>query len=737
MLIVLVIYVALLAGSIPGATLREAHGESLIDEVFGNFTFVGQPVKPVEIEEGEIPIGKAGTFTYDLEKGHRYHIYLCGEWADPKTHETDYDVYVYEITKTSANFRSSHTESAGLPEQVGNDGFGRYFIPGKTGTYYFNVRNDALESSASEAGTFFVVEHIDTDDWVSRRMRGKVDDRPVEETNWAYEFVTSAKRIRVQIDVPSTLDMYEARLYVMASPAAGKGQLLREIPIAWEPGLRGVLSGVYGGFNFEPQGFRHLDAMDSCEFNGEDMVIDYKVPVGGELLFHLALIAEYGSGTIDFLVQTDFEAPEIEVFDPPELVYEEAATELRLRVEDESSVEEVSLEYTVDGGENWLDGTVHPGEGGNYTGVIPPLDPGDLVEYRFTAVDSLGNVGEAVGEFEVWGISRIDVTLYDEEILGGDAFTVRGRLRPAGRELKVYYENSTDIFNFTLSTDYTGFFRHDFTPERTGGWMFHLEYEGEENYHPRSTEALNFTVAKRNFTLTCEVRDSKILGGDLVDVWGRLLPGGREVQLYYAQGDELHNFTVEASVSDGYFNHSFRPTATGEWRVHANCSGEVYYNPAEAEGVNFTVESVQPLLTCAVSKMRIENGKPVTLSGRFGIEKAGVSVVLFLRAPNGTKSLIASTSSGGEYTETFRPDSKGLWEIQAEVRSDGLVYETVTSSPVELRVITPSLTTTILRRASALAARGEFLARPPFLYGIIGIGIIGGGGIVFFLRRRE
>ncbi|MBA7659745.1 hypothetical protein ES703_67737 [subsurface metagenome] len=68
-----------------------------IDDIFGNFTLVNKPVPAVPISSGEIPIGNASTYSYSLQGGRRYHIYLTGEWANPTTHLTDYDIHVYKI----------------------------------------------------------------------------------------------------------------------------------------------------------------------------------------------------------------------------------------------------------------------------------------------------------------------------------------------------------------------------------------------------------------------------------------------------------------------------------------------------------------------------------------------------------------------------------------------------------------------------------------------------------------
>ena len=83
-----------------------------------------------------------------------------------------------------------------------------------------------------------MIEHVETGRWYSRYMEGKVDDEPVEKTTWAYEFNASSSPIEVLVDVPDTLDMYEARIYVMTNPKE-KENLLNGMPLPWEDGLYG------------------------------------------------------------------------------------------------------------------------------------------------------------------------------------------------------------------------------------------------------------------------------------------------------------------------------------------------------------------------------------------------------------------------------------------------------------------------------------------------------------------
>jgi len=639
--LIVIFFTAFALGDIPNAITPSAKCEPIEDKIFGTIIVVDKPVSAVFIDSGEIPVGKANTYIYNLLKDHRYHVYLTGDWANPKTHLTDYDVYVYKFTGISGYLLSSHTESAGLPEQVSSDSIGQYFIPDESGAYYFTVRNDALESNASEPGTLMVLEHIETDTWIRKSMNGKVNEQPVRETTWAYEFVSSAPRIRVYIDVPSYLDMYEARLYIVGNPAVGKGQVVKGIPIAWEPGLRGLVSGVYGGFNFDPQGYRNMDAMASCQRNGEDMIVDYKVPVKGSLLYHLVLIAEYGSGTLNFVVQTDFEPPTLEFIDPPASAVAESPTKIEARVVDASDIVEVSCFYTRDGGAQIRADVEAVGEG-LYVAEIPGVHPGSIIEYAIEAEDLMGNRGSATGIYSAIGQSSLRMYLNQDTIYGGEAIVP----------------------------------------------------------------------------------------------WGFLDPGGRNVEVRYLHGEDEYNFNVTAA-DHGYFNHSFNPMSLGEWQVYGVYAGDEDHLPSSSDRLNFSVVSQPTDLMCQLGKGRLEFGFSVKISGAFSLEKEGVPVELVLKSKDGFERLWAETSLDGSYSADFKPSSKGSWTIQARVAGDGLTYSGAESEVVTLQVVNPSLTTTLLRLPSTLASRGGFLVKPPYLYGLLGALGAAGGGLLFYLRRRE
>jgi hypothetical protein len=170
--------------------------------------------------------------------------------------------------------------------------------------------------------------------------------------------------------------------------------------------------------------------------------------------------------------------------------------------------------------------------------------------------------------------------------------------------------------------------------------------------------------------------------------------------------------------------------------VFAEYAGDEDYLPSASERLNFTVESLPTEISCGASRDRVELGGRVTISGEFSLEMEGVAVELVLKSKDSIKNLVATTSPKGAFSVIFEPDSVGRWSIKAMAQSDGLVYAGSESGVVELNVVNPSLTTTLLRLPSTLASRAGFLAEPPYLYGVVVAVGAAGGGVFFYLRRR-
>ena len=198
----------------------------------GNCTYVEKPMFPVQLNNSEIPIGENWTIICPLEAGHNYHIYFYGSYINTSDTGalTDYDVYVYDPI---GNLESTHTQSSGLPEHLGTNVNEALFTPTQSGNYSFVINNNPVDSKGAQEATFMIIENLQCNQWYTSYVEGTDGGIATFNTNWAYEFETNSSHVQLYINVPNTLDMYEARLYLMNGV---NSTTLDNFPLAWEPG---------------------------------------------------------------------------------------------------------------------------------------------------------------------------------------------------------------------------------------------------------------------------------------------------------------------------------------------------------------------------------------------------------------------------------------------------------------------------------------------------------------------
>jgi hypothetical protein len=376
---------------------------------YSNGTYIGKPMFPVLINDSQILMGQNWTIVCPLQANHSYHAYLYGAWVNNGSQpKTDYNIYVYD---PNGALVGNHTESAGLLEHLGDTVDTPYFTPKQTGNYTFTIANNAGTSQAAQQATFMMIENIQTNTWHQQYIAGQVFGLPMFNTSWAYDFVTDSQHVEVQVKVPDTLDMYEARLYSMADPTVPNETILNGVPLAWEPGLYGNTTNAtattgatgtnatIGGYNLDAEGYRGI-AYASCEYPGQDMLINHTSPHPGQTLYHLVLIGEYGAGTVDFLVKTIFGAS-LQPSTVPGKVYLDTNATIAY-VSKFTDLLNATLQYSTD---NWTSTTTIPmeilGDNRTCTAVIPAQAAGTLVSYRVRAFDYLEDALVVGGNYTV------------------------------------------------------------------------------------------------------------------------------------------------------------------------------------------------------------------------------------------------------------------------------------------------------------------------------------------------
>ncbi len=459
---------------------------------YGNWTYVEKPMFPVHFNESQIGIGSNWTIVSPLTANHTYHVYAFGDWVDQESNpSTDYDIYVYNPL---GELEGYHTEAAGLPEHLGTTVDAPFFTPTYTGNYSFVLRNDPRESNASEQATFMIIENVQTNRWQEAYIRGKENDLPAFNTSWAFEFAAESQRIEVHIAVPDSLDMYEARLYLMANQQAGKGEMLNEVPLAWELGLYGEIDQVYGGYNMESKEYRGV-AYASCENYGQDMLINYTSPVKGKSLYHLVFIGEKGEGKIDFLVKTQFGQAGLNLLNPPLRTYPENTTTLTF-VSKTTDLKSAVLNYSVNRWQNSTLSEMQLTDNRTCTATLPSQAAGTLVSYEARAQDFLKNTLVYCGNYSVKYASHLDHTLKSDEIIIGENATVTGQITPSKENLTItlVFSSANGTFKQTVYTTSEGTFTSSFKPATEGNWLVQAIFPGNDAVYPCSSKSLNLKV---------------------------------------------------------------------------------------------------------------------------------------------------------------------------------------------------------------------------------------------------
>ncbi len=471
----------------------------------GNWTYVEKPMFPVLFNDSQIGIGQNWSVVCPVLANHSYHVYCYGKWvnngSEPKT---DYDIYVYNPLGVMEGY---HTESAGLPEHLGTAVDEAFFVPKYSGNYTFVMVNDAKESGGSQQATFTVVENVACNVWHEHYVEGKnAESLPVFNTSWAYEFVTDSQYMEVWVKVPSSLDMYEARLYLMADPKAQNYTVLNGAPLAWEPGLYGeknITDGgfKYGGYNFESQEYRGV-AYASCEFYGQEMFLNWTSPHSGKSLYHLVLIGETGNGTVEFLVKTEFGKASLKPSSIPTMVCPQSDAVVAY-VSNSTDLVNATLEYSING---WVNASYVPMEildNRTCNATVAGKDAGTVVAYRVKAVDVLKNALAANGSYWVKYPTSLNLTTVHETVHIGENVTVEGFLSPRleGVPVTVRFTsgNATkEVETLTLSN---GTFVAGFQTVDVGTWDAQARFSGNQSYYPCLSLTLTVKVEEPTFLM--------------------------------------------------------------------------------------------------------------------------------------------------------------------------------------------------------------------------------------------
>jgi hypothetical protein len=479
----------------------------------GNGTYLEKPVFPIKIANLSVPIGASYTIICPLVAGYTYHVYCYGDWVhtgpEPKT---DYDIYVYNPQGT---MESTHTEAAGLPEHLGTTVDDPYFTPQQSGNYTFILTNDARESAGSEPATFMLIQHVDCDQWYTQEIKGKSGSQPQLQTSWSYEFITNSSQIEVYVKVPDTLDMYEARLYLLSSSNA---TMVNEIPLPWEVGLYGnvTVGSSVGGYNLESEGYRGV-AYASCEHLGQDMFTRYVLPAavnGSKNVYHLVLMGEVGEGTVEFLVKTNFGGG---LTTKNQLIRITPDQETTISyTSDVNPLRYAFLQYTAN---DWASFSEQVMAVDNRTcnGSIPQMPAGTTIKYRVTALDALENNLTTTGDYIVkLNVKFQSFNATKDTVLTGNNLTLTGRIgeEAAGETISIQVMSAAETQYLEATVKPDGSFTAEYMANSTGTWTAQATFKGTNKIYETNSPIIMFETVEPNLIQ----KNSLIFGAGFIGV---------------------------------------------------------------------------------------------------------------------------------------------------------------------------------------------------------------------------
>lgn len=624
-------------------------------------TEVMKPVDPVFINGYGSPIhieiGEEWGLFYPLEADKRYHIVLVGDWinngSDPLA---DYDIAVYD---PYSRWMSIHTESAGLPEQVANDFRHWYFIPEVTGEYEFRIINDPRDSKNETGAIFMVIEHIDINEKYSRSLEGRdtLTDKELLLTSWAYEFNTSAPHFRIFVDVPSTLDMYEARLYAMANPKEEVGYNLYGVGAPVGTLFEGF-QGAYGGFNTSCKGDRNPLAMASCEYSGEDMKFTYQSPSqagnSSNIFYYLVLIAEHGTGTVKFQIQTDYTAPKITLIESPEKGYAREEIPIAVSITEDSEVERVWVEFTDDDGETW-DTEELELQKNTYVCELPRFSAGANVNYTIFAEDAVGNIDSLDGWFPVKNKATLECSVSESTVKMGRNLDISGRISPPSEMVQLQFQRGEQEEIVEVVTDISGYFTYSYDPSGPGEWTLRAISEGNEFDFPSSSNVIEFMVDLDTLKMSCSLSANEVKQNQPVTVTGMVTPAISDmpINVMFSSPTSYIKETVTTDVNGG-FSHTFATSEVGVWNVLAEVKGDsIRYASSQSSIMEFIVVSLT--VTDKVSNLVSAMITPPLQYLTIGAAGVGTTLVIYTaRAKKGNGSKKSSKKSEKKSTKYSR-----------------------------------------------------------------------------------
>ena len=562
-------------------------GSGISNRVYADIYMTPDPLwNPILIGNNTIIPQTSEYLKYTLQAGKTYHIFLVGNWTEPVPSTTDYDVYVTGPSGESYRF----TEAKSLPEQVFNDGKGQFFIPKSSGTYTFEIHNDEGNTDGNNAtsAVFMAIEHVGTDRVNNAALLGRTSKcgvyPPPFQSTYACEFTTSSSNFTVHVDTPSDLDLYEVRLYTMAS--LGGAHDLNGLPTPTGPDLINQnATGGIGGYNFAVDGVRPPSYASAYDYG---VKIDIQASTAGGTTgtsgtlttYFLVLIAEYSKtstpSVVPFYIKTSTVEPTLALNDTIGDVFAGEPTKVSAAISSASTLKSVWMNFTVNGVPRF--DTVYLSKvGGLYEGAMPPFASRDTVAWSICAEDELGNLGRLDSSFKVKARTETSLYVSKGNVAGGDTLGVTGQTTLAGANLNLNFTSGNFKEIIPVKADQLGGYKYTYLPKQPGSWSVSAKFDGDDSAYPSKSSPALFTMTPQPTMVSLTLDSPEIKVNQELRLSGTASPPvtGLMVDVTLVSGGTVKTETL-TTKADGSFS-LVTSLLEGEWDVVAQVRGNWRY----------------------------------------------------------------------------------------------------------------------------------------------------------------
>jgi cytochrome c biogenesis protein CcmG/thiol:disulfide interchange protein DsbE len=269
--------------------------------------------------------------------------------------------------------------------------------------------------------------------------------------------------------------------------------------------------------------------------------------------------------------------------------------------------------------------------------------------------------------------SNVEVILSPNMTTLGASMVINGSITPSrpGVEVILEYRIKDGTWNAiaTIRTDSASFFTYAWndTPKVSGFYEVRASWAGDGEYNG-SEKVVSLLIDKLPSAISVEISQQAMLLGQVIRIQGALQPAlpNVVVRIAYKRPDGTSINRVSISSATGFYNDSLVPDIVGSWALKASWDGDSNYAGAETNNISFVVNKDPTAITIALTKVAIDQGQSMEVSGSISPALSGVQVTLTYTRPDGsTVKRSSTTSADGGFGDAYTPDGVGQWSLEA------------------------------------------------------------------------